>query len=307
MRKLIVLALLFPVMHAAAQDATVKNLKSESSKEIKKEADTASSYWKKGGIYSLNLSQGSLKNWAAGGDEFSLSVNSLLSLFSFLKKDKHSWDNTLDLNLGVLKSSSLGTRKNDDRIDFLSKYGRAVSAKWNAAALFNFRSQLFNGYAYDKDQKTLTSAFLSPAYILFGAGMDYKPDTHLSVFLSPVTARWVLVKDDTLAAKGFYGVKPGDHSRSEFGAFISANYIQNLTANLSYKGRLDLFSNYKHDPQNVDVFFSNLFSVKLWKYISATWNVDMIYDDDVRLFGKNHTSPAMQIKSLVGAGMLVKF
>jgi hypothetical protein len=306
MRKILIAFLLIS-MHVSAQDKTVQTLKSESSREIKKDADTATKYWKKGGIYNINLSQSSLNNWAAGGDEFSLSVNSALSLFAFMKNGKHSWDNTLDFNLGLLKSSSLGSRKNDDRIDLLSKYGRAVSSQWNIATLFNFRSQLFKGYNYEDEKKTITSDFLSPAYILLGLGMDYKPNAEFSLFLSPLTARWVIVKDDTLSAKGLYGVEPGKHSKSEFGAFVSANYMKNLTANLTYKGRLDLFSNYKNNPQNIDLFMSNAFSVKLWKLVAATWNVDLIYDDDVKLFGPDNNGAALQIKSLVGVGLLVKF
>ena len=74
-----------------AQDGTVKDLKSQSSREIKKDPnDTIPKTWRKGGIYSLNISQGSLSNWAAGGDNFTLSINSLLSLYAFYKKDKHS-------------------------------------------------------------------------------------------------------------------------------------------------------------------------------------------------------------------------
>jgi hypothetical protein len=52
---------------------------------------------------------------------------------------------------------------------------------------------------------------------------------------------------------------------------------------------------------------SNLFSAKLSKILSATWNVDLVYDDDTRLFGSDGKSPAWQIKSLVGVGLLVKF
>lgn len=52
---------------------------------------------------------------------------------------------------------------------------------------------------------------------------------------------------------------------------------------------------------------TNVLSVKLGKVLSATWNVDFIYDDDVKLFGENETSPALQIKSLVGVGLLMKF
>jgi hypothetical protein len=102
-------------------------------------------------------------------------------------------------------------------------------------------------------------------------------------------------------------VEPGKHSKSEFGAFVSANFMKNLTTNLTYKARLDLFSNYKNNPQNIDVFMSNAFSVKLWKLVAATWNVDLIYDDDVKMFGPDNNGAALQLKSLVGVGMLVKF
>lgn len=291
-----------------AQDETVKGLQKEVARDIKKDAaDTAQYTWKKGGIYNLNLSQGSLNNWAAGGDEFSLSVNTILSLFAFYKKDKHSWDNTLDLNFGYVRSTSLGSRKNDDRIDLLSKYGRAVSSDWNITTLFNFRTQLLKGYAYEKEQRTLTSNFLAPAYILTSLGMDYKPNDRFSLFLSPVTARWVIVKDDSLSNKGLYGVEPGQHSRTELGAFVTASYLKAINENVSYKGRLDLFSNYRNNPQNVDVFMSNILSVKLWKAVSASWNVDLIYDDDVRLFGESNRAAALQLKSLVGLGLAVRF
>jgi hypothetical protein len=78
--------------NSSAQDETIKKLRKESEKNIKKEtADTIKKAWKKGGLYTINISQGSLKNWAAGGDDFSLSVNSALSLFIFYKKSKVSW------------------------------------------------------------------------------------------------------------------------------------------------------------------------------------------------------------------------
>jgi hypothetical protein len=91
------------------------------------------------------------------------------------------------------------------------------------------------------------------------------------------------------------------------GAFVSASYYTDPEKSISYKGRLDLFSNYRHKPENIDVFFSNILAVKLVKAISATWNVDLIYDDDVRIFGDDGTSPAVQFKSLVGVGLAVKF
>ena len=308
MRKLFLYLLIsFPIV-AFTQDETVKKLSADAARIVKKDAaDTAQQEWKKGGLYNINLSQSSLSNWAAGGDEFALSINSLLNLFAFYKKDKHSWDNTFDFNFGYVKTTSLGSRKNDDRIDLLSKYGRAVSSKWNVAGLVNFRTQLLKGYNYPDNQKVLTSNFLAPAYILTSIGMDYKPNANFSLFLSPVTARWIIVKDDSLSAKGLYSVTPGEKSKSEFGAFISANYLKEFSKSLSYKGRLDLFSNYKNNPQNIDVFMTNVLAAKLSRVLSASWNVDIIYDDDVRLFGDNGTSAGTQIKSIVGLGLQVSF
>jgi len=291
-----------------AQDGAIKKLQSESSRTIKKDpADTIPQVWKKGGIYTINLSQGSLSNWAAGGDNFSISVNSYLGLHAFYKKGHHSWDNTFDFNLGYVNTTSLGARKNDDRLDILSKYGHRLTEKLNLAGLVNFRSQLFDGYTYSDDKKTFSSAFLSPAYLIVSPGIDWKPDGYFSLFVSPITARWVIVKDDTLSAKGVYGVDPGEHSILEFGAFLTANYLRDLSPNVTYKARLDLFSNYRHNPKNIDVFMTNMLALKISKVFSASWNIDLIYDDDVRIFGENQSSAALQVKSIIGFGLQLKF
>jgi len=296
------------VISASAQDQSIKAIRGEAGKTIKKDpADTTVKTWKKGGLYSLNLSQGSLSNWAAGGDDFTFSVNSVLSLYAFYKKDKHSWDNTFDFNLGYINTTSLGSRKNDDRFDFLSKYGYALNPKLNVAGLFNIRSQFFKGYTFPGNVKTFSSNFMAPGYILLSPGLDYKPTSNLSIFVSPITARWVIVKDTALSNKGAYGVTPGKKSNLEYGAFATINYMKEVSKNITYKGRLDLFSNYKRNPKNVDLFMTNTLNAKLSKILTATWGVDLIYDDDVRLFGKNQRSAALQIRSMVGIGLMVKF
>jgi hypothetical protein len=308
MKHLLPCLLLLIGLRLSAQDETIKKLQSDASTAIKKdETDTIPKTWRTGGALGLTLSQGSLSNWAAGGDEFSLSLNAIVNYFAFYKKGKHSWDNNIDFLLGYVRTTSLGSRKNDDRFDILSKYGYALGPKLNLSGLFNFRTQFFKGYTYSGDTRTFSSEFLSPAYILVSPGLDYKPTANLSIFVSPATARWVIVRDDSLSAVGLYGVEPGKKSRTEVGAFLSASYIANLGKAVSYKGRLDLFSNYRDEPKNIDLFMTNLFAVKLSRYLSATWSLDLIYDDDVALFGKNKNAPALQVKSLVGVGFLVKY
>lgn len=290
-----------------AQDASIKSLKTATERTIKKEADTSSKTWKKGGLYSFNVAQGTLSNWAAGGDDFSLALNSLFSLYAYYKKGRHSWDNTLDYYLGYVNTTSLGGRKNDDRLDFLSKVGHSISPRFSIAELLNFRTQTLKGYTYSGTTKTYTSNFLAPGYLLLSAGLDYKPVKNLSIYFSPATARWVIVNDTVLSNQGLYGVNPGRKSKLEFGGFATINFSKDFNKFVSFKSRLDLFSNYNHNPQDVDVYMSNMLTAKIGKLIAVNWGVDLIYDDDVKLFGPNKTSPALQFKSMVGIGLQLRF
>ncbi len=207
----------------------------------------------------------------------------------------------------MVNTTSLGTRKNDDRIDLLSKPGYELRPKLDLAGLVNFHTQFSRGYNYTSaTSKELLSTFFAPAYILVSAGLDYKPSEGLSIFVSPITSRWTFVENDSLSAKGEYGVEPGKKIRNEIGAFASITYIKNLSKIISYNGRLDLFSNYEHNPQNVDVLMNNMFAAKISKLLVASLELDMIYDDDVKLFGPNHDSPGLQLKSLIGVGLSVK-
>lgn len=295
-----------------AQDKTVSELRDAAGRTINKDpGDTIPQVWKKGGLFSINVNQGALSNWAAGGDKSSLSIASLLNLYAFYKKDRQIWDNTLDIAYGIVNTTSLGSRKADDRFDFLSKYGYQLGkGHWYASALFNFRTQLAKGYSYpDNDPKVLTSNFLSPAYILLSPGITYQPNDNFSVSLSPATARWTVVSDDVLSAAGAFGVDPGKHIKTEFGAFGSVNYKANISENASYAGRLDLFSNYLHNPQNIDLYMTNMLLVKVTKLITLSLSLDMIYDDDIKTIdgNGNPAGPKLQLKELMGIGLSYRF
>lgn len=307
-RILFLLILMFSMGTLIAQDGVIQNLQKESTGAIKKTGGKSDSIhaWQKGLLYNLNFSQSSLTNWSAGGDKFSVSVSSILNMFARYEKGKDSWDNTFDFNLGYVNSTSLGARKNDDRFDLVSKYGRSINAKSNLAVLANLRSGFFKGFSYADSKQTLISNFMSPGYLLLSSGIDFKPSSNFSLFTSPATARWVFVTDPVLSARGVYGVKAGEKSNAEVGAFATINFMKEIAPNIVYKAKMDLFSNYLKRPGNVDLFMANLISVKLSKILNLSWAVDMIYDDDARLFGPKQVSPALQVKSLIGVGLQFK-
>lgn len=288
-----------------AQDKTVKDLQSEAGKTLTKDPnDTIPKTWKTGGLFTLNIAQGTLSNWVGGGDKFSLSLIGYLNLFAFYKEGRHIWDNNLDLGYGFTNTTSLGTRKTDDRVDLYSKYGYELVPKWYLSGLLDFRTQFAKGYAYSKDSlgrdvKTLSSASFAPAYLLLSAGIDYRPADYFSVFISPITERLVFVTNDSLSSVGAYGVDPGKKVRNEIGAFLSAKFNKEVAKNIVYTSRLDLFSNYKKNPQNVDLYFTNVLAMKVNKFISANLTLDLLYDDDA--------IKKLQVRQLFGAGLSAKF
>jgi hypothetical protein len=296
---------------AWSQDKTVEELKKASSQEIKKDAnDTIPKIWKTGGLFNLTFNQAALSNWSAGGDPTAISLGSSLYAYGFYKKDKHSWDNTLNLAYGFTYTTSLGSRKSDDRIDLLSKYGYQIGKSWYAGLLFNFRTQFGPGYSYPSSApKILTSDLFAPAYVLLSPGLNYKPNDNFSVFLSPFTARWVIVNNDSLASVGAFGVDSGKNVKAEFGAYVSVSYIKKFSDNVAYTGRLDLFSNYLHDPQNIDVYLTNLLVVKVAKLLSMTFTFNLIYDNDIKSVNSDGTSggPKTQIQEIFGLGLAYKF
>jgi hypothetical protein len=272
--------------------------------------DTTKRTWKTGGLYNLTFNQAALSNWAAGGDKSALSLSTLLSTYAFYSDGRRSWDNTLDLAYGFVNTTSLGTRKSDDRIDLVSKYGYDLGKKWYLTTLFNFKSQFAPGYNYpDANTKVLTSDFLAPAYVLLSLGMDYKPNDNFSIFLSPITARELLVRNDSLAAVGAFGVDSGKKARFEFGAFASITYTANISKTAVYKTKLDLFSDYLHHPQNISLYWTNILAVKVTRLISMNLSLTAIYDDNIKSTKSDGTAggPKVQLQEIIGIGLAYKF
>ena len=60
-------------------------------------------------------------------------------------------------------------------------------------------------------------------------------------------------------------------------------------------------------PGNVDLFWTNTLSLKINKWLQVSYNLDIIYDDDIRQFGPEKNRPGTQIRSLLGFGVAAKF
>ncbi|QES90751.1 DUF3078 domain-containing protein [Rhizosphaericola mali] len=294
----------------AQSNVPVRDLPSQIFINISKDdKDTVKWVWKRGGTSNLNLSQTSLSNWAAGGEKFSMSINSVSSFYLYHRKNKHTWDNTLNYSFGYIQTASLGGQKNNDLFDLVSKYGAQMDSakKWYATILLNPITQLFDGRTYyTKDSSKLISSFFSPAYVTLAVGADWKPiKKALDIFMSPVTSRTTFISNSKLAAQGLYSVDSGRHAYYQFGAFSMITYSDTIMKNVTYTGKLNLFADYLSKPQNVNIYFTNYLVFKVNKYITANYTLNLIYDDKIKQFGPNGTSPALQVLSSIGLGFAV--
>lgn len=316
-----------------AQDASVKDMQATAQKTVT--ADTSKkpnkNGWVHGANFTFGLTQIGNKNWiAAGGDDFSLSA--ALSLNAFANRQwgnrrQHTWDNMLDFNYGIVNTTSLGVRKVNDRLDFVSKYG-FKPRKWTkttVSVLGQLRSQLTSGYEYDylgTDQKRRNSGFFAPAYITVAPGIEWKPNSWFSLFGSPLSARWVITSNGpySYAAQGgvfngqtetplatLYGVDPAKQSRGEFGTFVTATISKDIfQKKVAYYSKLDLYANYIKNPENVDIFWTNQFKVRLTKWLNVNYQLDMLYDDDTKDPKNPSTALGLQVLSTFGVGVSVK-
>jgi hypothetical protein len=153
-------------------------------------------------------------------------------------------------------------------------------------------------------------------------GLDYKPNAYFTAFLAPLTGKFTFVTEESLSAAGAFGVSPGETSRSEIGGYFRAVYSRadfksEFLKNVSFTTKLDLFSNYTNNPQNLDVNWETLTALKVNKFLTASFITQLIYDDDIMVpFDSDDSGiiesgegikSKVQFKEILGVGLSFKF
>jgi len=290
----------------------------------------ADTLWRLSSFLGINFNQVGLTNWAAGGEN-SFSVSGLFSGSANYKKGNITWDNSLDLGYGLLKSGDNPFRKNDDKIDLNSKFGALAKGKFYYSAMLNAKSQFANGYNFPNDS-VIVSRFAAPAFVLIAIGMDYKPNYYFSLFASPATGKFTFVNDQRLADLGSYGVNAAEYSltdsslisqgrkiRCEFGASLRATFQKDLTKYLNLLSTFQLFNNYT-DPKaenrgNIDINWETTITIKAGKLLTTSIYTNLIYDHDINIptyqkINGEKTQvgqcPKTQFKEVIGVGISYK-
>lgn len=275
--------------------------------------------WQLKTIFGLNGTQSYFSNWSAGGRN-NLSLIGFISASANYSKNRWQWKNSLDLALGGMKyldsaGRKQGLQKTDDKIDFATNLGYKLKEHWYLSFVGGFRTQFMDGFNYPNDSVRV-STFMAPGYVNLALGIDFTPNEHFSAFLSPLAAKMTFVNDQTLADAGAFGVEnaqfnaagdvisAGNRFRAEFGAYFKMTYVKEIAKNVNFKSKLELFSNYANNPQNIDVNADVLWTFKVNSWLSASLNWTLIYDDDIDIRdSKGEVGPRTQFKSVLGLGL----
>ena len=263
--------------------------------------------WYLKGVTGVNASQTAMSNWSAGGEN---AVAGTVYLNGSLKRKTGNWlwSNALSLEYGLTNTKSLGTQKSSDKIDFTTQLGYSTDNRWFYTVMGDLKTQFYKGYNYP-DKSQYISNFFAPAYSTVSLGLDYRPNTYYSAYFSPVAGKLTFVLDDYLSQEGFFGVDKGDKVKAQLGAYFKARAERKLMENVNVVSTVDFFTAYDSSFGNVDINWDVLVSMKINKYLTATLNTSLKYDDDVKSVNDEGQpeGPKIQFKEMFGLGMAYNF
>ncbi|MCQ2204905.1 MAG: DUF3078 domain-containing protein [Bacteroidales bacterium] len=235
--------------------------------------------WTVTGQENLQLSQLLLANWAKGGE----SSMSLISDFRYIAKytnNRHEWENNIVHKLGVTRTSTLGARVSDDELNLSSKYGYKAVSKWFYSFKNTFKTQMFRNYKNsDKNKEKPKSTLLSPAYIQFIFGMDYK-NKDLSLLLSPFTAIITVVADTSTIDQTAYSIPKNKKSSTVDGFSITVNWKKKFNSSITYSTKCELFYEYfeKHGQKRFD--WENVADLQINRFLTTRILFELRYFDN---------------------------
>jgi Protein of unknown function (DUF3078) len=292
-------------------------------------------YWRYRTESSFILNQSALSNWVKGGEG---SISTALDITAYSSYNnpalKLSSDNFIRFNFGYLKSGQEPVTKNLDLLEANLKLNHVAFGKVYFSAILLFKTQVARGFNYFKtstgdNASSLVSKFMNPGILTLGLGFDYKPNSSTSINFSPLSYKGTFVTDPAYYNKEYdstridqtqYGVPKDKKALNEPGvSFMISNEFK-PTKSLTFVNRLQLFTNYIHNPQNVDVDWEMIATAHLNWFTDVRFNTHLIFDDDTKTpqldskgqsillaDGSEKKTARIQFKELLGISLSFRF
>jgi hypothetical protein len=297
----------------------LKTINSKTLQEINRIA-VRPKYWKLHSESSLILNQALLTNWVKGGES---SISTAMDITGYAdynnKQLKLLSNNFIRLKYGLVKSGDNPIRKNIDLFETNSKLNHKAFGKFDFSAITLFKTQIAKGYNYPNDSVPVSKA-LNPGVLTLGFGLDYKPNKTTSLNFSPLSYKITFVTDTAHIDQTKYGIPHNSKSLHEPGISFMLTHEYKPFKTITVTNRLQLFTNYIHNPQNIDVDWEMIATAKLNWFTDVRFNTHLMFDDDTKtpVFdkdkkpvlgpdGKQKKTSRIQFKELLGFTFVFRF
>jgi hypothetical protein len=265
------------------------------------------------------LNQVAMSNWVKGGENSLSTTMDITEFVDYINKDLNLISNNFArIKLGFLTSGAERPRKNLDLIETNSKLNHKAFGKFDFSMVMLFKTQLLPGYNYPNDS-LMVSKFLNPAVLTLGIGLDYKPNKTTSINFSPLSYRGTFMTDTAHIDQTAYGIPHNKKFLNEPGVSLMITNDYKPVKSVTITNRLQLFTNYIHNPQNVDVDWEMIATVNLNWFTDVRFNTHLIYDDDAKTQVYKGGKPVMnpdgtpkknarvQFKEILGLSVVFRF
>jgi len=241
-------------------------------------------------------------NWYNGGENYNSLMASLVTEANYNNKQKVTFNNKLEMKLGIQSSQNDDLHKfktNTDQIRLTNQLGLRATKHWYYSFMLQSWTQFHRGYK--SNDTHVYSDFMSPFESLFSIGMDYKLNVkkfNLNATISPFACNFKYV--DRIGLATSFGVKEGKHSKFDYGSNITTNYTWDICKNVQWKGRIYFFTNYSKSQ----IEWENTFKLTINKFLSTTLFLYPRFDDGVT---RGEGDSYFQFKEYLTVGLDVSF
>jgi hypothetical protein len=282
-------------------------------------------YWTFRSEAAFVFNQALLSNWVKGGESSISTTMDITGYANYNNKNlKLSSNNFGRIKYGLVYTDKNGVRKNLDLIETNSKLNHKAFGKVDFSGTMLFKTQMTVGRSYfkvgDTDTSIVASKFMNPATLTIGFGLDYKPNKTTSINFAPFTYKGTFVLDTASIDQTKYGVPHNKKAYNEPGLSLQVTNEFKPYKNITITNRLQLFTNYIHNPQNIDIDWEMIATAKLNWFTEVRLNTQLIYDDDTKTArldendnpvmgtnGKPVKSARAQFKELIGFSFVFRF
>ncbi|RNC79277.1 MAG: DUF3078 domain-containing protein [Balneola sp.] len=257
--------------------------------------DTLDNEWATTWVAGINGSQATYNNWAAGGQN-NIAATFFTRLNGAYRKGKLTYGYVFNLRYGLTNIEGEDSRKTDDRIATKHRLAYILNDEntMNAFAEVSFVTQFYDGYDYSTDPRTRISNFMAPGYFSQTIGYAYTPADYIS-FEAGLGLKQTYVGDEDLLPS--YGVDVGENVFAEGGLTTGISFNKEILANVTYTSRFETFTNLNNSFDRTDVSWANELSGRINQYLTASFQFELVYDDDV--------TTELQTKQVLAVGFLV--